>query len=42
MADFFRTVPEAVAVAGAGDDSALAFQVYDPDRILNQGFIVWE
>jgi xylose isomerase len=34
MDDFFSTVPEPVAFAGAGTDSGLAYQVYDPDRLV--------
>ena len=34
MSDFFTTVPEPVAAASTGDGTGLAYQVYDPDRMV--------
>ncbi len=34
MDEFFSSVPEPVAFAGSGTDSSLAYQVYDPDRLV--------
>ena len=34
MTEFFGDVPEPVAFAGAGRDGALAYRVYDPDRMV--------
>jgi xylose isomerase len=35
MAEFFADVPDHIPFAGSGDpDSSLAYQVYDPDRIV--------